>query len=95
MHQNLSIVIVQLSDMTCIRSSSHTHRYNCIAGGLALWAVLLIVVAAAAVLAAGGFAVYKYRIRTQMHQEIRAIMSQYMPLESDGTHEEKETLTGA
>lgn len=64
-------------------------------GGLALWAVLLIVVAAAAVLAAGGFAVYKYRIRTQMHQEIRAIMSQYMPLESDGTHEEKETLTGA
>lgn len=63
------------------------------AGGLALWSVLLIVVGAAAVLAAGGFAVYKYRIRSQMHQEIRAIMSQYMPLESDGTQEEKETLT--
>ena len=65
------------------------------AGGLALWAVLMIVVAAAAVLAAGGFAIYKYRIRTQMHQEIRDIMSQYMPLENDGNKEEKEAFTEA
>ena len=68
---------------------------GCTAGGLAAWAVLLIVASAAAILAAGGFAVYKYHIRSQMNTEIRAIMSQYMPLESDGTQEEKETLSGA
>ncbi len=76
-------------------ASAAVIHWGLCAGGLALWAVLLIVVGAAGVLAAGGFAVYKYRIRTQMHQEIRAIMSQYMPLESDGTQEEKETLTSA
>lgn len=42
---------------------------------------------AAVLLAAVGFGVYKYRIRSQMHSEIRAIMSQYMPLENEGTQE--------
>lgn len=65
------------------------------AGGLAAWAVLLIVGFAASVLAAVGFGVYKYRIRSQMHSEIRAIMSQYMPLENEGTQDDsfKETST--
>ena len=65
------------------------------AGGLAAWAVLLIVGVAAAALAAAGFAVYKYRIKSQMHTEIRDIMSQYMPLESDGTQDEKANLNVA
>ena len=65
------------------------------AGGLAAWAVLLIVGFAASILAAVGFGVYKYRIRSQMHSEIRAIMSQYMPLENEGTQDEsfRETST--
>lgn len=62
--------------------------------GMAWWSVLLVVLAASGVIAAGGFAVYKYRIKYQMHQEVRQIMSQYMPLESDGTTEEKDTLQG-
>lgn len=54
----------------------------------------MVVMAASGVIAAGGFAIYKYRIKYQMHQEVRQIMSQYMPLESDGNAEEKETLQG-
>ena len=41
------------------------------------------VVGALAVVAAAGYAVYRLRIRSAMHQEIRDIMSQYMPLESN------------
>lgn len=67
------------------------------AGGLSAWAVLLIVALAASLFAAAGFGVYKYRIRSQMHSEIRAIMSQYMPLENEGTQEDsfKEGSTSA
>ncbi|KAL3159117.1 hypothetical protein ABBQ32_011113 [Trebouxia sp. C0010 RCD-2024] len=64
-------------------------------GGLAAWAVLLIVGFAASVLAAVGFGVYKYRIRSQMHSEIRAIMSQYMPLENEGTQDDSFRETSA
>jgi hypothetical protein len=31
---------------------------------------------------AGGYLVYKYRLRQYMDSEIRAIMAQYMPLDS-------------
>ena len=67
------------------------------AGGLSAWAVLLIVAFAATLLAAAGFGVYKYRIRSQMHSEIRAIMSQYMPLENEGAQDEsfKESATSS
>lgn len=61
---------------------------------MAWWSVLLVTLAASGIIAGAGFAVYKYRIRYQMHQEVRQIMSQYMPLESDGNTEEKETLQG-
>lgn len=33
---------------------------------------------------AGGYALYKYRIRRYMDSEIRAIMAQYMPLDNHG-----------
>ena len=39
------------------------------------------VVASCAILAGGAFLVYRWRLRSYMDQEIRAIMSQYMPLE--------------
>lgn len=44
--------------------------------------VSLIVLAGLAALALGGYVVYKYRLRSYMDSEIRAIMAQYMPLDS-------------
>jgi hypothetical protein len=45
-----------------------------------VWGILV----ALAVLAAGSYVVYKYRLRSYMDSEIRAIMAQYMPLDSQG-----------
>jgi hypothetical protein len=33
-------------------------------------------------MALAGYAAYRFRLRNAMHQEIRAIMAQYMPLEN-------------
>ena len=56
------------------------------AGGTQVLSVLLTVALVCAVLGAVGYGVYQFRIRSAMHQEIRAIMRQYMPLqETDGT----------
>eukprot|EP00897_Mesotaenium_endlicherianum_P008556 jgi/Mesen1/7729/ME000407S06957 len=46
------------------------------------WAVTLIVFACLGVVGVGSYVVYKYRIRSYMDSEIRAIMAQYMPLDS-------------
>ena len=43
-----------------------------------VWVIILGLVAAGA----GGYAIYKYRIRRYMDSEIRAIMAQYMPLDN-------------
>ncbi|EIE18502.1 hypothetical protein COCSUDRAFT_49231 [Coccomyxa subellipsoidea C-169] len=51
-------------------------------GGLHSWAVVLIVFACLGVVGGAGFVAYRLRLRSAMHQEIRAIMAQYMPLES-------------
>merc|ERR1711915_523623 len=45
--------------------------------------------------AVGAYVVYKYRLRSYMDSEIRAIMAQYMPLDSQGeipNHVNNETL---
>jgi hypothetical protein len=47
-------------------------------GGGGLVIVIVSVVVSCAVLAGGGFLVYRWRLRSYMDQEIRAIMSQYM-----------------
>ncbi|XP_039117679.1 vacuolar-sorting receptor 4-like [Dioscorea cayenensis subsp. rotundata] len=57
----------------------------------AAWVILIIL----AVASVGAYIVYKYRLRSYMDAEIRAIMAQYMPLDSQGevpnhTHEEQE-----
>lgn len=60
-------------------------------GWAAVWVVLLGLAAAAA----GAYVVYKYRLRSYMDSEIRAIMAQYMPLDSQGeipNHVNNETL---
>jgi hypothetical protein len=44
--------------------------------------VSLIVLASLSALALGGYVLYKYRLRSYMDSEIRAIMAQYMPLDS-------------
>uniref|UniRef100_A0A0C9RL72 TSA: Wollemia nobilis Ref_Wollemi_Transcript_12720_2298 transcribed RNA sequence n=1 Tax=Wollemia nobilis TaxID=56998 RepID=A0A0C9RL72_9CONI len=46
----------------------------------AIWAVLLCVAA----VAIAGYAFYKYRLRSYMDSEIKAIMAQYMPLDNPG-----------
>jgi hypothetical protein len=45
------------------------------------WSILLSVVVAVAVVAAAGYGLYQFRLRSAMHQEVRAIMAQYMPLQ--------------
>jgi hypothetical protein len=56
------------------------------AGGTQALSVLLTVALVCVVLGAVGYGVYQFRIRSAMHQEIRAIMRQYMPLqETDGS----------
>jgi hypothetical protein len=49
-----------------------------------IWSLLLVVIGVAAVVGAVGYGVYRFRIRTAMHDEIRAIMRQYMPLQETG-----------
>jgi hypothetical protein len=46
------------------------------------WTVSVIVLVGMVVLAVGGYVIYKYRLRSYMDSEIRAIMAQYMPLDS-------------
>ncbi|XP_010426913.1 PREDICTED: vacuolar-sorting receptor 1 [Camelina sativa] len=46
------------------------------------WSFLWVLIIGVAVAGLSGYAVYKYRIRSYMDAEIRGIMAQYMPLES-------------
>ncbi|KAK1270684.1 Vacuolar-sorting receptor 1 [Acorus gramineus] len=48
------------------------------------WSFLWVIFFGLAAASVGGYAVYKYRIRTYMDSEIRAIMAQYMPLDNQG-----------
>ncbi|KAI4367134.1 hypothetical protein MLD38_022904 [Melastoma candidum] len=46
------------------------------------WVAFWVIVVGLAMAAAGGFLIYKYRLRSYMDSEIRAIMAQYMPLDN-------------
>ncbi|EFJ06539.1 hypothetical protein SELMODRAFT_269926 [Selaginella moellendorffii] len=46
------------------------------------WSATFFILAGLAVVGAVGYVIYKYRIRSYMDSEIRAIMAQYMPLDS-------------
>nr|GMC83594.1 vacuolar-sorting receptor 3 [Ipomoea batatas] len=46
------------------------------------WTAVLVIILGLAVAAGGAYLVYKYRFRSYMDTEIRAIMAQYMPLDS-------------
>lgn len=59
---------------TCISKKSQSSKLG--------WAVSLIVFLGVASLGVVGYVVYKYRLRSYMDSEIRAIMAQYMPLDS-------------
>ncbi|KAK7308798.1 hypothetical protein RJT34_05042 [Clitoria ternatea] len=52
--------------------------------GRSTWAALWLILIGIAMIAGGAYLVYKYRIRQYMDSEIRAIMAQYMPLDSQG-----------
>jgi len=59
--------------MTCLHGGS--------GGGFGIGTVFVAVLASCAVLGGGGYLIYRVRLRSYMNQEIKAIMSQYMPLE--------------
>lgn len=46
------------------------------------WTLPLIALACLSIVGLGGYILYKYRLRSYMDSEIRAIMAQYMPLDS-------------
>ncbi|PSS02640.1 Vacuolar-sorting receptor 3 like [Actinidia chinensis var. chinensis] len=46
------------------------------------WAAVWVILAGLALAAGGAYMVYKYRLKSYMDSEIRAIMAQYMPLDS-------------
>ena len=46
------------------------------------WAAVWVILIGLAMAGTGAYLVYKYRIRSYMDSEIRAIMAQYMPLDS-------------
>ncbi|KAI3860205.1 hypothetical protein MKX03_022511 [Papaver bracteatum] len=59
---------------TCISKRS--------SGARSAWTAFWIIFIGLAMAAGGGYLVYKYRLRSYMDSEIRAIMAQYMPLDS-------------
>ncbi|KAJ0241623.1 Vacuolar-sorting receptor 1 [Hirschfeldia incana] len=63
---------------TCIGSSK-------VGASKLSWSFLWFLIIGVGVAGLGGYAVYKYRIRSYMDAEIRGIMAQYMPLESQPT----------
>lgn len=46
------------------------------------WAAVWVILLGLAMTGGGAYLVYKYRLRSYMDSEIRAIMAQYMPLDS-------------
>ncbi|PPR84489.1 hypothetical protein GOBAR_AA36220 [Gossypium barbadense] len=61
---------------TCISKSGTEVR----SAWVAMWVILI----GLAMAGGGAYLVYKYRLRSYMDSEIRAIMAQYMPLDSQG-----------
>ncbi|PQQ00536.1 vacuolar-sorting receptor 3 [Prunus yedoensis var. nudiflora] len=51
-------------------------------GGKSAWAAVWVILIGLAMAGGGAYLVYKYRLRSYMDSEIRAIMAQYMPLDS-------------
>lgn len=47
-----------------------------------VWTAIWFIFIGLAIAGGGAYAVYKYRLRSYMDSEIRAIMAQYMPLDS-------------
>lgn len=58
---------------TCISKEANTQ---------VSWSFLWVIFLGLGIAGVGGYAVYKYRIRSYMDSEIRAIMAQYMPLDN-------------
>ncbi|KMZ59154.1 Vacuolar-sorting receptor 3 [Zostera marina] len=59
---------------TCISKTSGASKTT--------WAAVWVILIGISMAAMGAYIVYKYRLRSYMDAEVRAIMSQYMPLDS-------------
>mmetsp|Transcript_31740 Transcript_31740/g.53324 ORF Transcript_31740/g.53324 Transcript_31740/m.53324 type:complete len:713 (-) Transcript_31740:456-2594(-) len=72
---------------TCTDGLYDAEIDSCVAkgsgGGLGGGAVVGIIFVLVVVFAIGGYGLYKYRLRSYMDAEIRAIMAQYMPLDKE------------
>lgn len=68
------------TDGTCVRLAGAGSS----SGGFGLGAWVGVVVASVCAVGAIGYGLYKWRLRSYMDQEIRQIMSQYMPLDKEG-----------
>lgn len=86
-------------ECSCRGDLLYMHEHDtCIAGkdvktGFS-WGTLWVIILALAAVGVAGYAVYKYRIRRYMDSEIRAIMAQYMPLDSNGEAPTHHTSNG-
>jgi hypothetical protein len=74
-------------DCTCSSGLLYIHEHDtCISKKISSsklgWFVSLIVLVGMVSLGVIGYIIYKYRLRSYMDSEIRAIMAQYMPLDS-------------
>ncbi|CAK9322205.1 unnamed protein product [Citrullus colocynthis] len=61
---------------TCISKNARAAKSS--------WSFFWVILIGLAIAAGGAYMVYKYRLRAYMDSEIRAIMAQYMPLDSQG-----------
>ncbi|CAI0472027.1 unnamed protein product [Linum tenue] len=61
---------------TCIGKAAASNEVR------SAWAAVWVIFIGLGMAAGGGYLIYKYRLRSYMDSEIRAIMAQYMPLES-------------
>ncbi|CAA7019160.1 unnamed protein product [Microthlaspi erraticum] len=75
-------------ECSCSNGLLYMHEHDtCIGSGKVgttrlSWSFLWVLIIGVGVAGLSGYAVYKYRIRSYMDAEIRGIMAQYMPLES-------------
>ncbi|KAG6769650.1 hypothetical protein POTOM_025306 [Populus tomentosa] len=80
------VLLAIIEAQILLESALKTGRYSPVFGNAARaensWSFVWMIILGLATAGVAGYAIYKYRIRRYMDSEIRAIMAQYMPLDS-------------
>ncbi|KAF9621210.1 hypothetical protein IFM89_016704 [Coptis chinensis] len=82
---SVSVLFQSVNVFALIHSISSSLSYNTgkkASEGKTAWTAIWVILIGLAMAAGGGYLIYKYRLRSYMDSEIRAIMAQYMPLDS-------------